>query len=151
MFLWKMVGFFFILYYIFCMSAEFFFSIFDTVLFNCCKVFCRSKISDLASLGSSIVLQIVYVICLYTLSSMSISLNRKHFSVIQRVLDLSELDFIFHFYQSFISIEFIYFVESEVSSYRKHFQMFYIYRIQIIYIMIRTYQIYLTKHLRKFS
>lgn len=40
-------GFFFILYYIFCMSAEFFFSIFDTVLFSCCNVFCRSKISDL--------------------------------------------------------------------------------------------------------
>lgn len=104
--------FFFILYYIFCMSAEFFFSIFDTVLFNCCNIFCRSKISDLASLGSSIVFQIVHVICLYTLSRMSISLNRKHFSVIQRVLDLSELDFIFHFYQSVVSIEFIYFVES---------------------------------------
>lgn len=144
MFLWKMVGVFFILYYIFCMSAEFFFSIFDTVLFNCCNIFCRSKISDLASLGSSIVLQIVHVICLYTLSRMSISLNRKHFSVIQRVLGL-------HF--SFLSISCIHwiYIFCGISSYWKHFQMFYIYRIQIILIMIRTYQIYLTKYLRKFS
>lgn len=62
------------------------------------------------------------------------------------------LHFSFFINQLFpLNLWYIYFVESEAISYRKHFQMFYIYRIQISLIMIRTYQIYLTKYLCKFS